>query len=120
MNEIGLKHSNEKLELQVDKLTKKFGGLTAVSNFSFNLKKNELVCLIGPNGAGKTTIFNLLSGVLKTDSGHVVFNGEDITNKPPHVISVKGLIRTFQNLRLLPGMSVLENIKPVFHNSLTR
>lgn len=119
MNEVGLKHSNENLELQVDKLTKRFGGLTAVSNFSFNLKKNEVFCLIGPNGAGKTTIFNLLSGVLKTDSGHVVFNGEDITNKPPHVISVKGLIRTFQNLRLLPGMSVLENIKPVFHNSLT-
>lgn len=118
MNEIGLKQSNEKLELQVDKLTKRFGGLTAVSNFNFNLKRGELVSLIGPNGAGKTTVFNLLTGILKIDSGHVVFKGEDITNKPPHVISVKGLIRTFQNLRLLSGMSVMENIRPVFHSRL--
>lgn len=118
MNEIELKQSNEKLELQVDKLTKRFGGLTAVSNFNFNLKRGELVSLIGPNGAGKTTVFNLLTGILKIDSGHVVFKGEDITNKPPHVISVKGLIRTFQNLRLLSGMSVMENIRPVFHSRL--
>jgi branched-chain amino acid transport system ATP-binding protein len=119
MNEIRLKQGNEKLELQVDKLTKRFGGLTAVSNFNFNLKRGELVSLIGPNGAGKTTVFNLLTGVLKADGGHIVFEGEDITNKPPHVISVKGLIRTFQNLRLLSGMSVIENIRPVFHSRLT-
>jgi branched-chain amino acid transport system ATP-binding protein len=118
MNEIGFKQSNERLELQVGKLIKRFGGLTAVSDVSFNLKKGEIVCLIGPNGAGKTTIFNLLTGVLKADGGHIVFEGEDITNKPPYVISVKGLVRTFQNLRLLPGMSVIENIRPVFHSRL--
>jgi branched-chain amino acid transport system ATP-binding protein len=119
MNDIGLKQGKEKLGLQVEKLTKRFGGLIAVSNFNFKLKQGELVSLIGPNGAGKTTVFNLLTGVLKADDGHVVFNGEDITNKPPHVISMKGLVRTFQNLRLLPGMSVIENIRPVFHNCLT-
>ena len=70
--------------LQVDKLTKKFGGLTAVADFSFTLNKRELLGLIGPNGAGKTTVFNLLSGVLKPTSGTVHLEGENITALPPH------------------------------------
>jgi len=117
-NNNGSRNQNQ-LELNVQKLTKSFGGLTAVSNFDFELKKGAFVSLIGPNGAGKTTVFNLLTGVLKSDSGKVFFKGEDITNNPPHIISAKGIVRTFQNIRLLHGLSIIENIKAVFHNYIT-
>lgn len=101
--------------LQVDKLTKKFGGLTAVADFSFELGHRELLGLIGPNGAGKTTVFNLLSGVLRPTSGKVTLQGEDITGLPPHKLTTKGIIRTFQNLRLMKGLSLLDNMRPAFH-----
>lgn len=110
---------NNHLELEVRNLTKRFGGLTAVSDFKFQLKKGAFVSLIGPNGAGKTTVFNLLTGVIKSDSGSVIFRDENITNLPPHQISAKGIVRTFQNIRLLSGLSVFENIQAVFHNYLT-
>ena len=103
--------------LHVDKLTKKFGGVTAVADFSFQLHHRELLGLIGPNGAGKTTVFNLLSGVLKPTSGKVTLSGEDITGLPPHKLTAKGITRTFQNLRLMKGLSLLDNMRPAFHLS---
>ena len=112
-------NKNNNLDLEVRNLTKRFGGLTAVSNFNFELEKGAFVSLIGPNGAGKTTVFNLLTGVLKSDSGNIIFQGDDVTNFPPHLISAKGIVRTFQNIRLLHGMNVIENIRAVFHNYLT-
>lgn len=104
--------------LQVDGLTKRFGGLTAVNDFDFCLDSGELVGLIGPNGAGKTTVFNLVTGILKPDQGTVVFRGEELTGQAPHVSSTRGLVRTFQAIRLMPGMTVAENLAPAFHHQL--
>src|SRR5690554_333250 len=97
-------NKNNNLDLEVKNLTKRFGGLTAVSDFNFELEKGAFVSLIGPNGAGKTTVFNLLTGVLKSDSGNIIFQGDNVTNLPPHLISARGIVRTFQNIRLLHGM----------------
>lgn len=105
--------------LQVDGLTKRFGGLTAVADFSFRLFQGELVGLIGPNGAGKTTVFNLITGLLKPDKGRVLFRGENLVGKPPHQVSTRGLVRTFQNIRLMSGMTVDENLRPAFHHKLS-
>ncbi len=77
-----------------------------------------MIGLIGPNGAGKTTSFNLLSGVLEPDSGQIIFKGEDITDLGTHEISERGLVRTFQNVRLMPGLTVVENIRHAFHNQI--
>lgn len=101
--------------LQVDKLTKRFGGLTAVADFSFTLNDHELLGLIGPNGAGKTTVFNMLSGVFRPTSGTVLLDGEPITGLAPHRLTDKGIVRTFQNLRLMRGLSLLDNMRPAFH-----
>jgi branched-chain amino acid transport system ATP-binding protein len=97
------------------KLTKSFGGLNAVSDLTFDLDNGEILGLIGPNGAGKTTVFNLLTGVLKVTSGTVHLDNDNITNKPPHQITSMGITRTFQNLRLMKGMTMVENLKPAFH-----
>lgn len=99
-------------------LTKRFGGLAAVSGVSFQVREGEFLGLIGPNGAGKTTVFNLLTGVLKPDRGTVWFRGENITKMPPHEVTRRGLVRTFQNLRLMPGLTVRENLRPAFHLAL--
>jgi len=101
--------------LNARKLTKTFGGLNAVSDLTFDLDDGEILGLIGPNGAGKTTVFNLLTGVLKATYGTVFLDNENITNRAPHQITRKGIMRTFQNLRLMKGMSVTENLKPAFH-----
>lgn len=74
--------------------------------------------LIGPNGAGKTTVFNLMTGILRPDRGEVLFRGENLAGRSPHEISIKGLVRTFQNIRLMSGMTVRENLKPAFHHKL--
>ncbi len=110
--------SSEDYILGAENLVKTFGGLTAVSNFSFKLKKREILGLIGPNGAGKTTVFNLLTGILKLDNGRVLFGGENLAGKSPHTISNKGLVRTFQNIRLMRDMTVRENLLPAFHDKL--
>jgi len=104
--------------LHIKELTKRFGGLTAVSDFHLDLHKGELLGLIGPNGAGKTTVFNLITGILRPDLGQVLFKGENIAGMPPHEISNRGLVRTFQNIRLMPGMTVTENLRPAFHHKL--
>ena len=95
--------------LDVQGISKAFSGVKAVQNVSLKVDKGEIVSMIGPNGAGKTTIFNLITGIYPLDAGHVFFEGQDISGKPQHVISRLGIARTFQNIRLFQGMSVLEN-----------
>lgn len=99
--------------LEVKELSKDFGGLRAVSNFSLEIQPGEIVGLIGPNGAGKTTVFNLITGLIAPSSGKIIFQGEDITGLPPFKISRKGIARTFQNIRLFKNMSVLDNVRSV-------
>ena len=96
--------------LSVRGLSKRFGGLKAVDDVSFDVREGAIKALIGPNGAGKTTLFNLISGFLRPDRGSVVFDGADVLGLPPHQIAARGLARTFQQIRLFPNMSVLENI----------
>ncbi len=105
--------------LQLDGLTKQFGGLTAVDHVSFQLEENEILGLIGPNGAGKTTLFNLVTGVYKTTSGEIKYNGKSIKDMPPHVIANMGVTRTFQNIRLFKKLSVYENIYTACHKTAT-
>lgn len=101
---------NNKVVLQTDKLTKKFGGLIAVNNFDLKVSEGEISSLIGPNGAGKTTVFNVVTGIYKADGGKVIFKGEDLANKKPHQIIKRGIARTFQNIRLFSNMTCLENV----------
>jgi branched-chain amino acid transport system ATP-binding protein len=101
--------------LDVHECTKRFGGLTAVDKFSLSLERGELAGLIGPNGAGKTTAFNLLTGVYAPTSGEIVFDGRQIAGKRPYQIAACGISRTFQNIRLFPTLSVLDNVKTAMH-----
>lgn len=96
--------------LSAKRLTKKFGGLTAVNNISFELKRGEILGLIGPNGSGKTTLVNLLAGNLRSAGGEILFNGRSIKGLPPYRIGRIGISRTFQIVKPFPGMTVLENI----------
>lgn len=96
--------------LQVQSLSKRFGGLLAVADVSFTLREGEILGLIGPNGAGKTTLFNLVNGVYKSDSGTISFAGRNITGRTPDQVVHLGLARTHQIVRPLQGMSVLENV----------
>jgi branched-chain amino acid transport system ATP-binding protein len=96
--------------LSVRGVSKRFGGLQAVNDLSFEVEQGSIKALIGPNGAGKTTLFNLVSGVLDPDSGEIVFRGEEVQDLASHEIAVRGLVRTFQHIRLFPKMTVLENI----------
>jgi ABC-type branched-subunit amino acid transport system ATPase component/ABC-type branched-subunit amino acid transport system permease subunit len=96
--------------LQVDRITKRFGGLVAVSDISFEVKSGEILGLIGPNGAGKTTLFNLITGVLKPDGGRIMLEGTDITALSVRRIAAKGVARTFQHVKLRPHMSLIDNV----------
>ena len=96
--------------LEARGLTMRFGGLTAVKNFNASIPKGSIVGLIGPNGAGKTTCFNMISGFYAPSEGQVLFNGADITGKPPHQVCRSGLARTFQNIRLFGNGTVLQNV----------
>jgi branched-chain amino acid transport system ATP-binding protein len=104
--------------LIVDSVRKEFGGLLAVSDLDFTIPVGSIVSLIGPNGAGKTTLFNMLTGVYKPTSGRIVFDGTDVTGKPPHAITKLGIGRTFQNIRLFPQMTALENVLVGMHSRL--
>ena len=101
--------------LRTIKCTIRFGGLVAVNELDMNVREGEIYGLIGPNGAGKTTIFNLLTGVYMPTSGELYFNGERIDGLKPYEISRRGVSRTFQNIRLFPSMSVLENVMTACH-----
>jgi branched-chain amino acid transport system ATP-binding protein len=96
--------------LSVKNVTKRFGGLVAVSNMSFDVAKHEMVGVIGPNGSGKTTMINMISGIYKPSEGRISLNGRLISDKQPQYISRDGVGRTFQLVRLLSGMTVLENV----------
>lgn len=101
--------------LLTDKCTIRFGGLVAVNELNMQVKRGEIYGLIGPNGAGKTTIFNLLTGVYEPTSGDIHFEGKRINGLRPYQISRLGVSRTFQNIRLFPGMTVLENVMTACH-----
>ena len=97
--------------LDAKNVTIRFGGLTAVSDFSLTIRDRELVGLIGPNGAGKTTIFNMLTGVYKPTEGEIRISDHPTTNMKPYEITARGVARTFQNIRLFKELTVLENVK---------
>jgi branched-chain amino acid transport system ATP-binding protein len=99
-------------------LRKEFGGLVAVNDVDFTVPEGKVVSLIGPNGAGKTTFFNMLTGVYKPTGGAITFLGEDVTGKPPHAITARGVGRTFQNIRLFQNMTALENVLVGMHSRL--
>jgi branched-chain amino acid transport system ATP-binding protein len=96
--------------LEVDNVTLRFGGVVALDGISFDIHEGEILGLIGPNGAGKTTTFNVMTGVYRPTSGAVRFRGDRVTGRKPHQISQLGISRTFQNIRLFPEMSALENV----------
>lgn len=96
--------------LSVQNVTRKFGGLVAVDNLSFDIKEREVLGLIGPNGSGKTTMLNLISGKLKPGSGRVQVFGRDLSGRPAHRVARQGVARTFQLVRMLPSMTVIENV----------
>src|SRR2546421_5087856 len=101
--------------LRTNKCTIRFGGLVAVNTLDMAVQQGEIYGLIGPNGAGKTTIFNLLTGVYEPTEGEIYFEGKRINGLRPHQIARRGVSRTFQNIRLFPGMSVLENVMTACH-----
>src|SRR5437016_9327726 len=104
--------------LVVVNLRKEFGGLIAVDDVEFTVPEGSIVSLIGPNGAGKTTFFNMLTGVYKPTDGRIVFDGTDVTGKPPHAITKRGIGRTFQNIRLFKEMTARENVLVGMHAHL--
>jgi ABC-type branched-subunit amino acid transport system ATPase component len=102
--------------LEAETLCKTFGGLTALDDASFVVKHGEILGLIGPNGAGKTTLFNVLTGLLRPDRGVARFNGHGMIGRPPHHIANSGIARTFQEVRLIRRISVIENLLLCFRN----
>jgi len=103
--------SGEAAILRIEGLTMRFGGLAALNNVSLAVPRGEIRAVIGPNGAGKSTFFNCITGVLQPTGGRIVFDGEDITGLPPHRISQKAIARSYQITNILPGATVLENVR---------
>lgn len=101
--------------LEVQGLTKEFGGLKAVNNFDISIYPGELVGLIGPNGAGKTTVFNLITGIYGATAGSIRYKGTQLIGLQPHEITRLGIARTFQNIRLFPTLTVLDNVRIAYH-----
>jgi branched-chain amino acid transport system ATP-binding protein len=101
--------------LQLDNVTIRFGGLTAVSQVSASVNERELVGLIGPNGAGKTTLFNMITGVYQPTEGAIAFAGRATAGLKPFELTESGIARTFQNIRLFPSLSVFDNVRVAFH-----
>src|SRR5215210_1337449 len=104
--------------LRAEAVRKEFGGLVAVNDVDFTIPEESITSLIGPNGAGKTTFFNMLTGVYKPTAGRIEFAGENVTGKPPHAITERGIGRTFQNIRLFQNMTARENVMVGMHARL--
>ncbi|AXR76219.1 ABC transporter ATP-binding protein [Natrarchaeobaculum sulfurireducens] len=104
--------------LEIERVVKRFGGITAVDGASFGIERGSITGLIGPNGAGKSTTFNCITGVYEPDEGSVVFDGTDITGRTPNRVATAGLVRTFQIAREFPEMTVLENMMLAPKNQL--
>ena len=102
--------------LEVRALTKVFGGVTALDNVSFSIAKGNITGVIGPNGAGKTSLFNTITGLYTQTSGSVLFEGNDVSGFPPERLARLGMVRTFQNIELFGGMTVLENVMVGLHS----
>jgi branched-chain amino acid transport system ATP-binding protein len=96
--------------LELDHVTRRFGGVVALDDVSFSVERGEIAGLIGPNGAGKTTAFNVITRLYKPDNGEVTFDGESILETPPHGVIRRGIARTFQNVELFPSMTVRDNV----------
>jgi len=96
--------------LELEGLTKRFGGLTCIAGLELHVNEGEIVSVIGPNGAGKTTLFNLVTGIYRPDAGDILFDGESLLGLEPHEITARGIARTFQTLRLFLNMTVKENV----------
>ncbi len=101
--------------LEVNGVTKRFGGLTAVNDVSFAVAEGEILSVIGPNGAGKSTLFKLIASFLRVSAGEVLFRGERISNRAPHVVARKGVVRTFQETTIFRAMTVRENVVVAHH-----
>jgi ABC-type branched-subunit amino acid transport system ATPase component len=97
--------------LAVERITRHFYGVVALSEVSFEVEQGELLSIIGPNGSGKTTLFNIITGFLRADHGRVWLHGNDVTSQPPYAIARKGLVRTFQDVRLFANLSALDNLR---------
>ena len=102
--------------LEVEGLTRHFGGLRAVEDVSIRVDDNDFLGIIGPNGAGKTTLFSMIAGQLEPTSGRIVFDGQDITGWPAHRVAQAGLVRTFQLMRPFSSMSVIDNVAVASHS----
>ncbi len=109
---------NRPTMLSVHNLQMRFGGLSAVDGINFHVKEKEIFAIIGPNGAGKTTVFNCISGFYKPSRGEIVYGGNDIAGQPSHKLARKGIVRTFQNVRLFRSMTVVENLLVAQHAQL--
>ena len=103
----------------VDGISRRFGGYLALDNVSCEIAAGGIHALIGPNGAGKTTLFNVISGLLRPNGGHVFFQGQDYTGSRPDLVSAMGIARNFQQVRLFPGLSVTENVVIGAHHAPT-
>ena len=103
-------HNMSSTILEVEHLTRRFGGLVAVNDISFDVKKGEVLSIVGPNGAGKTTLFNLITGIDRADAGSVMFDGQNVTGFAPQRLAKMGIGRTFQNIRLFKNLNALENV----------
>lgn len=109
MSEDALKTNGETI-LETKRISKHFLGVTALHEVDITVRRGDLVSLIGPNGSGKTTLFNCITGFLKPEGGRVVYQGKDITGSKPHRITLLGISRTFQNVRIFPSLTVLESL----------
>ncbi len=101
--------------LQVENLTKSFGGVTAVSDLNFTVRSGDIFSVIGPNGAGKTTLFNVITGLYAPSRGRIILDGEDVTGLPPHQLATRGLSRSFQHLQIFFNMTAIENVMVGHH-----
>jgi len=102
--------------LEITRLVKQFGGLRALGGVDFHIDEGEIVSVIGPNGAGKTTFFNTISGMFVPDEGEIIFDGRNVAGLAPDQITKRGIARTFQNVRLFPNMTILENVMVAQHS----